>query len=43
LESGFSRSAWAVGNPGVGILEIVVDGDELDRAKPLVVRNDEGS
>ena len=44
LEAGFTRDVRAVGHPGTGDLEIVVDSDEdPERAKPLLLRSYEAS
>ncbi len=44
LEQGFTRDVRAVGHPGTGSLEIVIDSDEdVERAKPLLARSFEAN
>jgi predicted transport protein len=44
LEPGFTRDVRSIGHAGTGGLEIVVDSDDdLERAKPLLVRSYEAS
>lgn len=44
LESGFSRDVSAVGHFGTGDLEVIVDDDDdLERAKPLILRSYESA